>query len=57
MASNTTVTRGQDDSLWPRKEHQDSPNKIDGIDAIVQGLSALVTGTAPAPAYQMIALG
>jgi phage terminase large subunit-like protein len=57
MASNTVVTRGQDDSLWPRKEHQDSPNKIDGIDAILQGLAPLVTpGEAP-PVYQILVVG
>jgi hypothetical protein len=43
--------------LWPRKEHQDSPNKIDGIDAILQGLAPLVTpGEAP-PVYQILVVG
>jgi phage terminase large subunit-like protein len=57
MASNTVVVRGMDDSLWPKKERDESPNKIDGIDAILQGLTALVMGTAPAPSYSMIVLG
>jgi phage terminase large subunit-like protein len=56
MASNTVVTRGQDDSLWPRKEHEDSPNKIDGIDAILQGLAPLVTPGAAPPSYSMVVL-
>jgi phage terminase large subunit-like protein len=57
MASNTVVTRGQDDSLWPRKEHEDSPNKIDGIDAILQGLAPLVTPGAAPPSYSMVVFG
>lgn len=54
MASNTVVTRGVDDSLLPKKEGPESPNKIDGIDAILQALSALLTPVAPPPSYHMI---
>jgi phage terminase large subunit-like protein len=57
MASNTVVTRGQDDSLWPRKEHEDSPNKIDGIDAILQALAPLVTPAPAPPSYSMTVFG
>jgi phage terminase large subunit-like protein len=57
MASNAVVTRGVDDSILPKKEGPESPNKIDGIDAILQALSALVTPAAATPAYSMIMLG
>lgn len=42
MASNVVVRRGVDDSLLPKKESPESPNKIDGIDAILQAMSAMV---------------
>jgi phage terminase large subunit-like protein len=42
MASNVVVTRGIDDSMVPKKEAKDSPNKIDGIDAILQALSPML---------------
>lgn len=56
MASNAVVTRGVDDSLLPKKEGPESPNKIDGIDAILQADSArLVPVAKPAP-FQMLVL-
>jgi phage terminase large subunit-like protein len=42
MASNCVVRRGVDDSVLPKKEHPDSPNKIDGIDAILEGVAPLL---------------
>jgi phage terminase large subunit-like protein len=49
MASNAVVTRKIDDSILPKKENADSPNKIDGIDAILQAMGAMLaqapTGT------------
>jgi len=54
-ASNVVVTRGVDDSLIPKKETADSPNKIDGIDAILQGLAANLMAE-KAPHYQMFVL-
>jgi len=57
MASNTVVARGVDDSLWPKKERDDSPNKIDGIDAILQALAPIVTPGAAPPSYQIVVLG
>ena len=57
MASNAVVTRGVDDSLLPKKEAADSPNKIDGIDAILQAMSAMLTPSAPPPTYQMVVVG
>jgi phage terminase large subunit-like protein len=58
MASNAVVTRGVDDSLLPKKDSADSPNKIDGIDAILQAMSAML-GPPPekAPQFQMMVLG
>jgi phage terminase large subunit-like protein len=53
MASNAVVTRGVDDSLLPKKDHPDSANKIDGIDAILQAMSAYVMPVAPPPSYQV----
>jgi phage terminase large subunit-like protein len=40
-ASNVCVTRRADDSLLPKKEHPDSPNKIDGIDALLLAMGGL----------------
>lgn len=56
-ASNAVVTRGVDDSILPKKEDPMSPNKIDGIDAILQALSAMLTPAVAPPAYQMIVVG
>jgi phage terminase large subunit-like protein len=39
-ASNVCVTRRVDDSLLPKKDHPDSPNKIDGIDALLLAMAA-----------------
>lgn len=35
QASNVVVSRRTDDSLLPKKDHAESPNKIDGIDALL----------------------
>jgi phage terminase large subunit-like protein len=56
-ASNAVVTRGVDGSILPKKEDAKSPNKIDGIDAILQALSAMLTPAAAAPSYSMTVLG
>ena len=39
MASNCVVTKGVDGSILPKKENKDSPNKIDGVDALLNGIS------------------
>jgi phage terminase large subunit-like protein len=57
MASNTVVTRGVDDSILPKKESAESPNKMDGIDAILQALSAMIAPTEKPKAFQMIVVG
>lgn len=58
MASNAVVTRGVDDSILPKKENAESPNKIDGIDAILQAMSAMPSTKLEKPAsFQMLVLG
>ncbi len=42
-ASNAVVRRGVDDSVLPKKESAESPNKIDGLDAILEALAVMVT--------------
>ena len=55
MASNAVVSRRVDDSLMPKKDNADSPNKIDGIDAIIQAMSAMLTPAA-VPDFQILVL-
>lgn len=44
MASNVSVTRRRDETLLPVKEDHNSPNKIDGIDALIMAIQpALLT--------------
>jgi phage terminase large subunit-like protein len=58
MASNVVVERRTDDSLLPKKESAESPNKIDGIDAILQAMAALLAELEkPEPSYAMLVLG
>lgn len=57
MASNAVVRRGVDDSLLPKKESAESPNKIDGIDAILQAASAMIAPGEKPRAFQMFVLG
>lgn len=47
MASNAVVSRRRDETILPIKESQMSPNKIDGIDALINAIApALSTGVA-----------
>lgn len=39
MVSNCVVSKGVDGSILPKKEHKDSPNKIDGVDAVLNAIS------------------
>jgi phage terminase large subunit-like protein len=57
QVSNAVVTRGVDDTLLPKKDNPDSPHKIDGIDAILQALSAWLTPAERPREYQMLVLG
>jgi phage terminase large subunit-like protein len=46
-ASNAVVTRGVDGSLLPKKENANSPNKVDGIDALLLALGELLAHPEP----------
>lgn len=46
-ASNVVVSRRIDDSILPKKESPESPNKIDPIDAVVQAIGAMLRRPAP----------
>jgi phage terminase large subunit-like protein len=48
MASNVVVSRRVDGSILPKKETPMSPNKIDGIDAVVNAIAPIAVGL-PAP--------
>jgi phage terminase large subunit-like protein len=43
MASNVVVSRRTDGTILPKKESEMSPNKIDGIDAVVNALKPAMT--------------
>lgn len=57
MASNVVVRRGVDGSILPKKESAESPNKIDGIDAILQAESAMLGPTEKQKSFQLLVLG
>lgn len=46
-ASNAVVSRRIDDSLLPKKDSPESPNKIDGIDALLEAIAAKLRAPAP----------
>lgn len=56
MASNCVVARRRDETILPIKETPMSPNKIDGIDALVNAIqpALLVQEREVKPAFQMI---
>jgi phage terminase large subunit-like protein len=49
MASNVVVSRRRDETLLPIKESQMSPNKIDGIDALINAIQPAVAGREEGP--------
>lgn len=57
QASNCVVSRRIDDSILPKKDMPESPNKIDGIDALLLGISGTHRAMAHPPAYQMVVFG
>jgi phage terminase large subunit-like protein len=57
MASNVVVSRGVDDAIVPKKETPMSPNKIDGIDALLLAIGGYLRASAPAPQYAMVVFG
>jgi len=56
MASNCTVTRRIDDSILPKKEGPESPNKIDGVDALLEAMGAWLRKP-QATEFRMLVLG
>lgn len=50
MASNVVVSRRRDETILPIKESQMSPNKIDGIDALINAIAPAVATPAAARA-------
>lgn len=49
QASNVVVSRRIDDSILPKKESPESPNKIDGIDALLLAIGGLLRQPAAVP--------
>ncbi len=54
MASNAVVTRKIDGSLLPKKDKPNSPNKIDGIDALVNAVAPMLGVKPPPPAASYV---
>jgi phage terminase large subunit-like protein len=48
-ASNAVVDRRADGSLLPKKATPNSPNKVDGLDALLLALGELLANPEPAP--------
>jgi phage terminase large subunit-like protein len=46
-ASNAVGRRGVDGSIVPKKEDKNSPNKIDGLDALLQAMGRAMLGGEP----------
>jgi phage terminase large subunit-like protein len=57
QAGNVVVSRRIDDSLLPKKESTDSPNKIDAIDALIQAIGGYLRATAAPPQYAITVIG
>ena len=58
QASNCVVTRRIDDSILPKKDAPESPNKIDAIDALIMAIGGYLRATAAVtPTYQMLVVG
>lgn len=57
QASNACAERRRDGSLLPTKDSPESPNKIDAIDAILLGMSALVEDPTADREPQMMFMG
>jgi phage terminase large subunit-like protein len=43
-ASNCVVDRRVNGSILPKKEHKDSPKKIDGMDALIMAIGGSAAG-------------
>jgi phage terminase large subunit-like protein len=54
MIGNAVVDRRTDGSLLPKKETPNSPNKIDGVDALMNATKPMVQPEETAPEYEML---
>jgi phage terminase large subunit-like protein len=52
MASNCVVERRVDGTILPKKEHRDSPKKIDGIDALIMAIGGAISGESSRSHYE-----
>jgi phage terminase large subunit-like protein len=57
QASNVVVRRGVDDSIIPKKDHPESPNKIDAIDALTLAIGGYLRAVAATPKYDVFVVG
>jgi phage terminase large subunit-like protein len=57
MASNVCVSKRIDKSLLTKKETPMSPNKIDGIDATIEGMYSMLLPEQKPPSFQLLILG
>ena len=58
QASNVVVSRRMDDSILPKKEGPESPNKIDAIDALLLAVGGwLRAAPVPDPTYSVLVVG
>jgi len=57
QASNVVVERRTNDSILPKKEGPESPNKIDAIDALLSAMSGALRSAGPVKQFQMLVLG
>jgi len=53
QAGNVVVTRRTDDSLLPQKDGPESPNKIDAIDALLNGIGGWLRVQAATPHHEI----
>jgi phage terminase large subunit-like protein len=57
QASNVIVSRRIDDSILPKKESAESPNKIDAIDALLLAIGGWLRAQATTPSYAVLVVG
>jgi phage terminase large subunit-like protein len=51
------VSRRIDDSILPKKESPESPNKIDPIDALIQAIGAMLRSLSQTREPQVVIVG
>lgn len=57
QASNVVIRRGVDDSIVPKKDHPESPNKIDAVDAVILAIGGYLRAAAATPKYDVFVIG